>query len=52
MVCLVERQFAKEGTNEKKHQKDVYILFLDYLKVVASKALTKYFTERYNLQII
>ena len=52
MICLVERQFAEEGTNEKKHQHDVYILFLDYLKIVASKALTKFFTERYNLRII
>ena len=51
-VCLVEQQFAEEGTNEKKHQQYVYILFLDYSKVVASKALTKFFTKRYNLQII
>ena len=52
MICLLKPQFAEEGTNEKKHQQDVYTIFLDYLKVVASKSLTKFFAERDNLQII
>ena len=52
MVCLLKPQFAEEGTNEKKHQQDVCTIFLDYLKVVASKSLTKFSAERDNLQII
>ena len=52
MVCLLKLQFTEEGTNEKKHQQDVYTIFLDYLKVVASKSLTKFSAERDNLQII
>ena len=50
--CLLTPHFAEEGTNEKKHQQDVYAIFLDYLKVVASKSLTKFSGERDNLQII
>ena len=52
MVCVLKPEFAEEGTNEKKHQQDVYTIFLDYLKVVVSKSLTKFSTERDNLQII
>ena len=50
MVRLLKSQFAEEGTNEKKHQEDMYTIFLDYLKVVASKSLTKFSTERGHLQ--
>ena len=50
MVCLLKPQFAEEGTNEKKHQQDVYPIFLEFLNVVASQSITKfsYSTNIYN----
>ena len=52
MVCLLKPQFAEEGTNEKKHQQDVYPIFLEFLNVVASQSITKfsYSTNIYNAQ--
>ena len=52
MVCLLKPQFAEEGTNEKKHQQDVYPTFLEFLNVVASQSITKfsYSTNIYNAQ--
>ena len=54
MVCLLKPQFAEEGTNEKKHQQDVYPIFLEFLNVVASQSITKfsYSTNIYNAQTL